>query len=295
MAARRVSYAALANPCVDALSLERHLLNHTMALALISWSVHVFQPARVLRRLGLYAPRELGPRPEPRVSAGGGPDLSLRAELPELLPDEPEDYASVRAFDALAPLYEAVVGPFSDPILDETVALMRALVSPKARILDPSAGPGRAAIRLSRLVPEGEVVAADLSRAMVTTAHRNAREASCRNMAFFQADAANPPAAFEGYFDAILCCLSFHHYGDGAAVARAFRRVLTPEGLAFIADPGPQWFIDLARPISVLADPGFVRHRTGEELRALFLEAGFASVYWIEALPGIGVTIASAR
>jgi ubiquinone/menaquinone biosynthesis C-methylase UbiE len=275
-------------------ALERHLLNHTLAMALLSWRVHVFEPALALRKLGLYAPAEIGARPDPGAPPGGGRDLSLRMELPELLPGEPEGYASVHEFDQLAPLYEAVVRPFSEPILEEIIALMRPLLSPRARILDPSAGPGRAAIRLSRLVPEGEVIAADLSRAMVRAAHCNAAEAGCHNMAFYQADAARPPAIFDGYFDAIVCCLSFHHYTDGAAVARAFRRVLAPRGRVFVADPGPRWFIELARTISTLADPGFVRHRTGEEFRALFLEAGFSSVYWIEALPGIGFTIASA-
>lgn len=274
-------------------TLERHLLNHTLAMALLSWRVHVFEPALALRRLGLYAPPELGARPAPGAPPGGGPGLSLRHRRPALLPGEPEGYASVREFDELAPLYEAVVSPFSEPVLDETIALMRPLLSPRARVLDPSAGPGRAAIRLSRLVPEGEVVAADLSRAMVDAAHRNAAEAGCHNMAFFQADAARPPSEFDGYFDAIVCCLSFHHYPDGPAVARAFRRSLAPRGKVFVADPGPAWFIELARTISVITDPGFVRHRTGEEFRALFLEAGFASVYWVEALPGIGVTVAT--
>ncbi|WP_437317508.1 class I SAM-dependent methyltransferase [Sorangium sp. So ce385] len=275
-------------------SLERHLLNHSLAMALLSWNLHVFQPALALRRLGLYRPATLGERPEAGAPRGGGPELSLRHAQPVLLPGEPEGYESVRAFDDVAHLYEAVVRPFSDPIVDETVALMRPYLAPSARILDPSAGTGQAAIRLSRLVPEGEVVAADLSRGMLEQAHEGARRAGCGNMAFFQADVARPPAAFAGYFDAIVCCLSFHHYPDGAAAARAFRGALAPGGKAFVADAGPAWFVELARPISMLADPGFVRHRTGEEFQRLFLEAGFSSVFWIEALPGIGVTIASA-
>jgi SAM-dependent methyltransferase len=112
-------------------------------------------------------------------------------------------------------------------------------------------------------------------------------------MAFFQADVAKPPEEFEGYFDAIFCCLSFHHYPDGEAAVRAFRKVLAPGGKVFVADAGPRWFVELARPISELADPGFVRHRTGEEFLRMFTEAGFSSVSWVEALPGIGVTVAS--
>lgn len=59
------------------------------------------------------------------------------------------------------------------------------------------------------------------------------------------------------------------------------------------ADAGPKWFIELARPISELAALGFVSHYTGEEFLKLFVEAGFSSVSSVEALSGIGVTIAS--
>ena len=272
---------------------ERSLLDQAMALSLLSWRVHVFEPARALRRLGLYVAPTMGAPLVPGVPQGGGAELSRRHREPVLLPEEPAGYEEVVEFDRVAEMYEAVVRPFSEPIIDEVVALMQPL-SPRARIWDPSAGPGGAALRLARLVPEGEVVAADLSRGMVETAWRAAQQAGCdHNMAFFQADVAKPPEAFEGYFDAIVCCLSFHHYPDGEAAVRAFRRVLAPGGKVFVADAGPKWFVELARPISQLADPGFVRHRTGEEFLQLFTAAGFSSISWVEVLPGIGVTVAS--
>jgi ubiquinone/menaquinone biosynthesis C-methylase UbiE len=274
-------------------SLQRHLLNHSLAMALAGWNLHVFQPALALRRLGLHRPATLGTPPAPGAGPGGGAGLSARCDAPVLLAEEPEGYESVKEFDHVSDLYDAVVRPFSDPIVGETVALMQPFLGPGARVLDPSAGPGRAAITLSRLVPGGEVIAADLSRGMVETAHRAALAAGRRNMAFFQADVERPPAEFDAYFDAIFCCLSFHHYPDGAAAARSFRRVLAKGGKAFVADAGPAWFIELARPISKIADPGFVQHRTGEAFQKLFTEAGFSSVYWIEALPGIGITVAS--
>jgi SAM-dependent methyltransferase len=269
---------------------NRYLLDQALALTLLSWRVYVFEPALILRRLGLYRPSMLGPPMRRGVLRGGGPHFCLRHDQPVLLANEPAGYEDVREFDRVASIYDAVVRPFSDPIVDEVLELMQPL-PPNARILDPSAGPGGSALRLSRLVPEGEVVAADLSRGMVETAYRAARTAGCRNMAFFQADVAKPPEAFTGAFDAVFCCLSFHHYPDGLAAARAFRRVLAPHGKAFVADAGPAWFVELARPISVLADPGFVRHRTGEEFLQLFTEAGFSSVSWVEALPGIGFTV----
>jgi SAM-dependent methyltransferase len=273
-------------------SIRRYFLDQ-LALGLVWWNASVFQPAIQLKKLGLYAPSSLGARPDAGVPRGGGRNLTLRHRTPELFADEPADYDSVREFDHISEGYDAFVRPFSDPIVEEVVGMMRPFLASNARILDPSAGPGSAAIRLSRLVPEGEVVAADLSRKMVETAHRNAQAAGRENMAFFQADVVSPPEAFEGYFDAIFCCLSFHHYPDGAGAARAFRKVLAPHGKAFVADPGPAWYVALARTISVLADPGFVQHRTGEEFQELFGGAGFSSVYWAEVLPGIGVTIAS--
>ena len=70
--------------------------------------------------------------------------------------------------------------------------------------------------------------------------------------------------------------------------------MLAPGGKCFIADGGPPWFVEMARTLSKLTDPGFVQHRTGEEFTDLLLTAGFESVYWVEVLPGIGVTIGSA-
>jgi SAM-dependent methyltransferase len=264
-----------------------------MALSLLSWRLQVFEPARALRRLGLSTRAQMGAALVPGVPGGGGPDLSRRHPEPVLLGHEPPGYEDVREFDRLAGLYEAVVRPFSDPIVDEVLELMQPL-HPGARILDPSSGPGGAALRLARQVPDGEVVAADLSAGMVEGAWRAARRDGLQNMAFFQADVAEPPGEFEAYFDAVFCCLSFHHYPDGLGAARAFRRVLRPEGRVFVADPGPRWFVELARPLSLLADPGFVGHRTGEEFLHLFAQAGFSSASWVEVLPGIGVTVATA-
>ena len=264
-----------------------------LAVHLWSWALWVFGPALQLKKLGLYHPRTLGVPPGVAPAGGREPELSRRPAAPFLLPGEPDGYESVRAFDDWAHDYHEVVKPFSQPVVDETRALMAPLLPARPRILDPSAGPGHAALQLAADHPEGEVVAADLSRGMVETAFRNAQVAGRRNMAFFQADVARLPDDFAGYFDAIFCCLSFHHYPDGPAAAASFRRALAPGGHCFVADGGPSWFVELARPISVLTDPGFVRHRTGEEFQQLFSDAGFASVYWVEALPGIGITVAS--
>lgn len=274
--------------------LQRHVLGPLLTYGLWSWRANVFRPAQVMKSLGLYRPNALGQPPAPRRLQGGGPQLSQTLAEPLLLAHAPGHYDSVVEFDHCAEDYEAAVKPFSQPVFDELLGLLLDHLSPDARILDPSCGPGVEAIALARLVPDGEVVAADLSRGMVETAWRNARTAGLANMAFVQADVGDPPAVFDGYFDFVCCCLAFHHYPDGAAAVRAFRKVLRPGGMAFVADPGPKWFNDMSEPWAKLADPGFVRHRTGAEFQTLFRQAGFADVYWVEALPGIGITAASA-
>ncbi len=273
--------------------LQRHVLGPLLTYGLWSWSANVFRPAQVMKSLGLYRPNALGQPPVPRKLAGGGPELSKTLAEPLLLATEPGHYGSVVEFDHCSQDYEAAVKPFSQPVFDELLGLLLNHLAPGARILDPSCGPGIEALALARLVPDGEVVAADLSRGMVETAWRNARDAGQANMAFVQADVGDPPAIFDAYFDAVCCCLAFHHYPDGAAAVRAFRRVLAPGGMAFVADPGPKWFNDMSGPWAKLADPGFVQHRTGAEFQTLFRQAGFADVYWVEALPGIGITVAS--
>jgi ubiquinone/menaquinone biosynthesis C-methylase UbiE len=274
------------------MSVQRQVLGPALALSLWSWAFHVFEPARRLKQLGLYRPNTLGSPPPVRTEPARGVSLSQQYLEPVLLEQNPEHYDSVSEFDNCSGDYHSAVSPFSDPIYEETVALMRPHLNDASRILDPSCGPGNTAVRLSRLVPRGEVVGADLSRGMVELAHANARKEERSNMAFFQADVSNPPAQFEGHFDAIFCCLSFHHYPDAQGAVNAFHRVLRPGGVAFIADGGPEWFVKLARDISKIADPGFVQHRTGQEFMELFDTAGFSAFHWIEALPGIGVSMA---
>jgi len=279
---------------MDAREFQRTILTPSLGMALIGYAETVFKPYLLCRRLGLaLPPQTVGVRPPVVPPHGGGPSLSSRRKEPVYLRATPDNYDTVSEFDHWSEQYDGAIASFVKPIFDETFALMKPYLADTARILDPSCGPGGNAITLARALPYGEVVAADLSRGMVETAFQSARKANLTNMAFFQADVVKPPKSFVGYFDAIFCCLSFHHYTDGDGAARAFHKVLAPQGKVFIADGGPDWFVALARGISVAADPGFVQHRTGSQFTELFTRAGFSSVYWIEALPGIGVTIAA--
>jgi ubiquinone/menaquinone biosynthesis C-methylase UbiE len=253
----------------------------------------VLRPAQFFRSIGLYPRNELGQAPRPAPPEGLGKRYSLEHREPVLLPERPDGYELVEDFDGLADVYRMAIEPFSRPVFEETVKAMSAFLSPRSRILDTSCGPGMELGELARLVPDGEIVGADLSAGMVNQAAANARRSGLTNVAFFQADVGNLPETFQGNFDLIWCSFSFHHYPQPLQALKEMRRVLRPGGKAFIVDAGPAWMKALASPIAKLGDPGWISFHTGEEFQDLAGRAGFSGFYWTEVLPGIGLTIAT--
>jgi ubiquinone/menaquinone biosynthesis C-methylase UbiE len=253
----------------------------------------VLRPAQFLKQQGWYPENVLGTRPSTRVPRGGGRHFSRKHKRPVLLDRKPERYDLVEDFDGMSDVYSTAVDPFAKPIFEETIAAIAPYLTPSSRILDPSCGPGLDLCHLAALVPDGEIVGADLAAKMVERAAANARERSLANTAFFQADVCELPAAFAGKFDAVFCSLSFHHYTDPLRALRGMRRCLRKGGHAFITDAGPRWMQLLGSPIAKWADPGWVAFRTGEEFQELCAEAGFSGFYWTELLPGMGLTIAT--
>jgi ubiquinone/menaquinone biosynthesis C-methylase UbiE len=266
----------------------------TVLLGQMWWyAFSVLYPAQALKAMGLYRGNEIGQRPTATRVNGEGRYYCELHEEPRYLDGDCVDDQSIQYFDIISPIYGASIEPFTRPIYDEALAIMRPLLAPNARILDVSCGAGMQMLRLAPFVPRGEVVGMDLSAGMVSTAFNTARRRAVRNVAFFQGDVANMPAEFAGRFDATASFGSFHHYPDPRGAVREMHRVLNDTGIAFIVDPGPQWFNTLGAPLAKWADPGWVSFYTGEELRAFFVDAGFAQFYWSEVLPGFGLSIAS--
>jgi ubiquinone/menaquinone biosynthesis C-methylase UbiE len=253
----------------------------------------VLRPAQFLKSVGAFPRNELGRYPDTKVGKGAGKRFSPGYKKPVLLRDKPQGYEAVEDFDELSPVYTAAIEPFSGPLFDETVRAMSPFLTTRSRILDTSCGPGLELCQLAELVPGGEVVGADFSAGMVTRAAENARQKGLRNVAFFQADVGALPEVFTGAFDVIFCSLSFHHYPEPLLALKQMRRALRKGGRAFIVDAGPLWMKMLASPIAQLADPGWVMFRTGEEFEALCRDAEFSGFYWVEMLPGMGLTIAT--
>ncbi len=256
------------------------------------YALTVLYPSLALKELGLYTPPHIGVRPPRPLRPGLGPYYSQREPFPVLLEERPARYDLVEEFDRIAAEYERFTEPYSGPLFQEALKIMRPYLRPDARLIDTSCGAGTEALTLATLVPDGEVVAADLAAAMVQTTFEQSRQQGIVNMAYFQADVARLPSHFSGRFDATFCSLAFHHYPEPAAAVSEFYRVLRPGGYTFVLDPGPEWYKRLSEWLAAWADPGWMGYHSGEEFQARFQAAGFSQFYWEELLPGIGLVVA---
>ncbi|HEY6292709.1 MAG TPA: methyltransferase domain-containing protein [Terriglobia bacterium] len=255
------------------------------------YAAYVLRPAQALKRAGLSPTRTAGDLPREPPRPGLGPYFSPRHREPVFLSKKTSHDDLVEEFDRMSEVYAEFVQPFSQPIFDEALAVMRDYLPSDARVLDAGCGPGRELVRVARLVPQGEVVGVDLAAGMVKTAHRAARAAGLDNCAFFQADVGELPEAFTAKFDLIYNCLAHHHYPEPTAAAASVLRCLRPGGVYCVVDPGPAWYNALSAPIAKWADPGWIGFHTPEEFRNLFREAGFCRSAWFELLPGFGLAV----
>jgi SAM-dependent methyltransferase len=256
--------------------------------ALWSYAAGVLYPARMLKRIGasIVGP-PVGDLPDGLPQPGLGRHFADGSE-PVMLTEPNRNADLVEDFDRLAPLYEALVRPFSTPIFDEALAVIGGWLASDARVLDTGCGPGHELRQVAALVPRGEVIGVDLAAGMVEVAHRNARLDNC---AFFQADAGDLPQEFTGQFDLVYSCLAHHHFPEPAAAAANALRCLRPGGVYCVIDPGPAWFNTLSAPLCRLADPGWIGWKTPVGFRALFEGAGFTRTCWIPLLPGFGLAV----
>lgn len=264
--------------------------------ALWCYSASVLYPARLLKRRGAgIVGVTAGEQPVDLPRPGLGRRFTRESREPSLLEGPNDHLHLVEEFDELAAFYEVLVRPFSTPIFDEALAVMRRYLAPDSRVLDLGCGPGRELRRVAGVVPRAEVVGVDLAAGMVKVASANARERGLDNCAFFQADAGMLPHQFDDAFDLVYSCLAHHHYPDPAAAAASVFRCLRPGGVYCIVDPGPAWFNALSAPLGRLADPGWIGWKTPDEFRALLDTAGFARTCWIPLLPGFGLAVAQKR
>ena len=97
-----------------------------------------------------------------------------------------------------------------------------------------------------------------------------------QNVEFSVGDSENIPYP-DAEFDVVMCSASFHHYPNPTEALREFRRVLKPNGRAFVLDTCRDGSImvflyDLGHKVLV---GDHVRYYHTRELLGFFTEAGF--------------------
>ncbi len=159
--------------------------------------------------------------------------------------------------------------------LDQLEALLRE--RPCGRVLDLGCGGGHVSYRAAPFA--AEVVACDLTPAMLLAVNHEARERGLLNIQTRQAAAEALPFD-DAAFDAVLCRFSAHHWQDLEAGLREARRVLRPRGIAV--------FIDTVSPASALLDTHL---QAIELLRDASHVRNYSVAEWVAALSRSGLAV----
>ena len=157
--------------------------------------------------------------------------------------------AAAAAWDRWGPTLERWLGPATDLMLD------LANVAAGSRVLDVAAGAGGQTLAAARRAgPSGEVLATDISPAILALAEQNARQAGLRTVATQEVDAEDldvEPARF----DAVICRLGLIYLPDQQRALRRIRAALRPGGrLAAIVYSTPDRNGFFAVPVSVIRE-----------------------------------------
>ncbi|MFT9435587.1 class I SAM-dependent methyltransferase [Acetobacter syzygii] len=145
------------------------------------------------------------------------------------------------------------------------------------RVLDLGCGGGHVSYRLAPHV--AEVVACDVTEQMLEAVMQEAGRRGLSNITTVRAPAEHLPFE-DGWFDAVFCRFTTHHWADAAAGLREARRVLAPSGSAL--------FIDVTAPASPLADSWL---QTLELLRDISHVRDYAVAEWMALLGGAGFAV----
>ena len=142
------------------------------------------------------------------------------------------------------------------------------------RVLDVATAVGHTAFALAPYARE--VVATDMTEAMLAEARRQADARGIRNVRFQEADAEALPFT-DGAFDVVTCRIAAHHFTDVPAFCRESARVLRPGGRLLVVDnvaPEDEELDRFINAVEKLRDPGHHREYRLSEWRQFVTAAG---------------------
>lgn len=142
------------------------------------------------------------------------------------------------------------------------------------RVLDAGTGTGHTALAFAARV--AEVVAVDLTEAMLDQGRRLAHERGIKNITFQHADVERLPFA-NASFDLVTSRYSAHHYPRPQAALTEFARVLRPGGRLLLVDvisPEPPVQDTFLNAVELLRDPSHVRDQSISQWLSMCAAAG---------------------
>ena len=131
-------------------------------------------------------------------------------------------------WDRYPAIYQREVDKRFVPVVQQVIR--RAALAPGQNVLDLGTGTGLVALQAAALVaPHGDVLAVDLSPAMLAAAQQRAQAMDVRNIQFREGRAEAIPTD-DGAVHVVLASLSLMYAIDRTVAAREIARVLRPEG-----------------------------------------------------------------
>lgn len=177
-----------------------------------------------------------------------------------------QQFGAVAAQYAISPVHAS--GP-------DLTAMLDAAPHGAAHMLDVGCGTGHTALAFAPRV--SDVVAIDLTEAMLLQGQRLAAEQGIANVTFQRGDVERLSFAAET-FDLVTSRYSAHHYPHPDEALREIRRVLKPDGVFLLVDvvapddPTQDTFLNT---IELLRDPSHVRDHSVNQWLAKLESAGF--------------------
>src|SRR5215211_712534 len=159
---------------------------------------------------------------------------------------------------------------------DLTAMLAAADARPDQRALDAGCGTGHTALAFAPHL--AEVLALDLTEAMLAQGRKLARDRGITNVTFQRGDVEHMPFP-DASFDLVTSRYSAHHYPHPLVALREFARVLKPGGTFLLVDvvsPEPPAQDTFLNAIELLRDPSHVRDHTIDQWLHMFDAAGLA-------------------
>ena len=190
---------------------------------------------------------------------------------------------------------------------EEAAAFLLPELSPEMRLLDVGCGPGSITLGLAERLPQGEVVAIDLSQETLAQARIDAEARGIKNLRYEYGNVyelAYPDASF----DVIYAHQVMQHLADRHVALCEMLRVVKPGGRIALRDvdwgattywPPDRWLDRFLEVYQEAARRLGGEPQMGRQMRALFHEAGITDVrvtaaVWCYATPEETITYGDA-